>query len=305
MSAILSIEKYFKKSVELKERIQSTKIELNDITSEIEKSLQDIEFDPQRSEFLTQRLNLIYSLQKKHNVNSILELLEIRNSLQEKLSEISNFDIKIEETEKELELLKQELTKVADHLSNKRKSATPNLIQRIEDLIQKLGMPSGKIIINIEKTDNFQNLGSDNISLLFSANKNIAPQEISKIASGGEISRLMLAIKSIIAESVALPTIIFDEIDTGISGEIADKTANIMLNMSEKMQVLDITHLPQVAAKADFHYLVYKQEEGNDTNTKIRLLSKTERTSEIAGMLSGEKITDASLKNAQELLNAK
>ncbi len=302
ITALSNITKYHSKSIELKSRLDSVKIEIEDLAPELDTLANDIEYNPQEIQKLTKRLDLIYSLQKKHIVTTVKELINIKNDIQNKLIKITSYKTVIAEIEKELELITGKLKTSADKLSTKRKTSIPSFEKNIVRIINELGIPYGKFIVEFEQTDNFKLQGTDSIKFLFSANKSSLPQEITKIASGGEISRLMLSIKSVIANSVALPAIIFDEIDTGISGEIADKTANIMLRMSKTMQVIDITHLPQVAAKANNHFFVYKEENESGTNTQIRQLTKEERINETAKMLSGEKITEASLKNAIELL---
>lgn len=302
ITALANIEKYHEKSKELKNRLETVKIELHDLAPEIETYAHDIEYNPEHILLLETRLNQIYSLQKKHSAENISQLIDIKNNIKTALDKINSYDNILKETEKQLETLKEKLSLAAVNLSQKRQKSVNKLESEIENLIHELGIPGGKFTAEITPNIGFKPSGKDLLRFLFSANKNIEPQEISKIASGGEISRLMLSIKAIIADSISLPAIIFDEIDTGISGEIADKTANIMLRMSKNMQVIDITHLPQVAAKAHNHFFVYKEENENKIQTKIKHLTKNERIEETAKMLSGEKITEASLKNAMELL---
>ncbi len=302
ISALKSISRYFDKAKKLSERLESSKIETEDIAAELELLSEDIEYNPERINFLKERIDLIYSLQNKHKVETVEELIEIKNDLQLKLDDISSFDIQIREKEKKLIEQKKRLTEYAEKLTKGRQEASKKLENEIIVILNRLGMPSAKFKIRQDTTDDFTENGKDFISFLFSSNKHSEVQEISTVASGGEISRLMLAIKSVIADSMALPAIIFDEIDTGVSGEIAEKIGQIMKEMSESMQVISITHLPQVAAKADFHYKVYKIEDEFDTRTDIKRLNSDERIKELATMLSGENITDAALRNAEELL---
>lgn len=302
ITSLKQIQNFFNKANVLNERLESTKIELEDISSELETLSEDLEHNPERAEYLKERIDTIYALQNKHKVETVEDLIVIKNNLQLKLDDITSFDRQIAEKEKELEEQKVKLEELAGKLSEGRSEASENLENEITGILQRLGMPFAKFKVKQEITENFTETGKDFISFLFSSNKHFEVQEISNIASGGEISRLMLAIKSVIADSMALPAIIFDEIDTGVSGEIAEKIGQIMKEMSENMQVISITHLPQVAAKADYHYKVYKIEDDFDTRTDIKKLNPKERIKELATMLSGENITDAAFKNAEELL---
>ncbi len=300
--ALSRISKFWNKGDELAQRIESVRIEAEDIFSEIEKANEQIEFDPKRSETVSERLNKIYHLQKKHGLDSIFALAELQKKLKLKLDEFESFDEAIKTLEVKLDEQRRQLEVLCNKLSEARKKHIPNFEHKISELLRELGMPAAVFKVEIRQTEEFTPNGTDIVSYLFSANKNLPPQEIGKIASGGEISRLMLSLKSVIADSVALPTIVFDEIDTGISGEIADKTAGIMKRMSKSMQVVDITHLPQVASKADTHLFVYKDFDGKHTESRIRILNAQERINEIAAMLSGAEITDAALAQAKALL---
>ncbi len=302
ISNINNIRNYLYDANSLSKRLESTKIELEDIADEIEIKMIDTEQDPERITILNERLNQIYSLQNKHNVKTIEELISVKDSLFLRINELTSLKESVSKIEKQLSLQHKKLIKISDEISSKRKKAFPYIENKIIEILTKLGMPTANFKISHKKSDNFMPSGRDIINFLFSANAHIDAKKISKIASGGEISRLMLSVKSVIADSIALPTIIFDEIDTGISGDIADKTGNIMKKMSVNMQVINITHLPQVASKAHKHYFVYKVEKNNSTNTNIKILNKKERIIEIAKMLSGENITDAAIKNAKELL---
>ena len=296
------ISGFYEKASKLYERIDSVKIEVDDIVTELELLKDKIEYDPERLTTIKERLDVIYALQNKHKVTSTGELIRIKEDLDNKLSEITSFDDQISAIDKQLKFVEEKLVALSGELTKGRGEASKKLEEKIVEIIQKLGMPSGNYKVLIEQTEGYTETGKDMVSFLFTANKHIEPQEISKIASGGEISRLMLAVKSVIADSVALPAIIFDEIDTGVSGDIADKIGSMMVQMAQNMQVISITHLPQVAAKADSHYKVFKIENEFTTSIQIKELNQSERVNELAVMLSGETVTDAAIKNAQELL---
>ncbi len=302
ITSLKNIQKFFDKAKFLTERLESAKIETDDIAHELEILSEDVEHNPERAEFLKERIDMIYALQTKHKVESVEELIKLKDDLQAKLDDITSFDTQISEKKETLQKQEQKLSDLADQLSKGRSETSGNLELQIIDILRRLGMPSAKFKIQIEPTDGFTEYGKDRVSFLFSSVKHSEVQEIANIASGGEISRLMLSIKSVIADSIALPAIIFDEIDTGVSGEIAEKIGQIMKEMSDNMQVISITHLPQVAAKADFHYKVYKIEDEFNTRTDIKRLNLEERIKELATMLSGENITDAAIRNAEELL---
>ncbi len=300
--SLKQIQNFFGKADEFLQRLESVKIELDDISHELEILSEDVEHNPDRAEYLKERIDLIYALQSKHRVDTVEDLIAIKNNLQNKLDDITTFDSQIIEKKEQLDEQEIKLTELAAKLSEGRREAAEKFENRIILILQRLGIPSAKFKILLEETTNFTETGKDTVSFLFSSNKHSDVQNITEIASGGEISRLMLSIKSIIADTMALPAIIFDEIDTGVSGEIAEKIGQIMKEMSDNMQVISITHLPQVAAKANFHYKVYKIEDEYDTRTDIKKLNAEERIKELATMLSGEIITDAALKNAEELL---
>jgi DNA repair protein RecN (Recombination protein N) len=261
-----------------------------------------IELDPEKLEYINERLDLIYTLQHKHKVNTIKELREIKDSLKLKIDEVSSYEFKLEDLKKRINECENKLNDFAQRLSQQRQQSLKNIEKEITVLLLDLGIPNGRFEIHHKITGDYTINGIDRVQFLFSANKNIALQEISKIASGGELSRLMLSIKSLLSDSSGLPTIIFDEIDMGVSGEIADKVGNIIKRMSKGMQLINITHLPQVACKGDFHYLVYKSDEGETTTAHVKLLNNEERHIEIARMLSGEELTEAAMENARELL---
>ena len=294
--------KYIPQAEELSERLESAYIELKDINSEVDNLYQHTLLDPDRLEFVNNRLDLIYTLLKKHNVQSVDQLIEIQGNLKKKIDDISNADFRIDELSAQMSKQEIILKNKSDKLTEARKQKIPEIQNKVIRLLLDLGMPNAKFSIQLRQPENPLITGNDTIQFMFTANKNTPLQEISKIASGGELSRFMLAIKSLISDSVGLPTIIFDEIDTGVAGEIADKVGTIIKKMSECMQVINITHLPQIASKGDFHYLVYKLEHESSTKTYMKLLNPEERHLEIAKMLSGKELTDAAMANARELL---
>ncbi|MEO8795484.1 MAG: DNA repair protein RecN [Daejeonella sp.] len=298
-------EKYNPEISDYSERLKSALIEIKDIVAEIEQIEQKTHFNEARSAEINERLNVIYTLQKKHRVSSNKELLELQQSLSDKLFSITSVDEQIEKLQKESEENKLKINKLASDLSNSRNKIIPKLEKQIEDILHEVGMPHAalKIENTILSENQITNSGIDQIQFLFSANKGQTPLPVQKVASGGELSRLMLSIKSLIAKYTALPTIIFDEIDTGISGEVAQKVGNVMEQLSENMQVIAITHLPQIASKGRAHYRVYKDEQADKTLSNIAILNEEERTLEIAKMLSGENPGEFALQNARELLN--
>jgi len=285
------------------ERVEGSLIELKDIASELRIFSEQVQFDPDRIEKLGQRLDLIYHLEQKHRVKSVSELLVIMNELSEKLFAISSLETRIEELSKALQMKESELLEVSAVLSKLRKAVIPNIETEMHKVLENLGMPSAKFIIKQESLSYFSASGTDKITFLFSANKGGEIREIQKVASGGELSRLMLALKSLVLNRSLLPTILFDEIDTGVSGDIAGKVGTIMRNMSIHMQVIAITHLPQIAGKADSHLLAYKQDGDTTTISSMRILSSEDRVNEIARMLSDETITESAKITARELLN--
>lgn len=295
-------KKFYSRASEFYDRLNSVEIELNDLGLEIESSNEDIDINPERLQYVNKRLDYIYSLQQKYSTDSIRSLLIIKEELQQKLNSINSYDDLIKEQKELLYIHKKEVLLLAETLSKSRIKVFKPIQVNISDQLKNLGMPVAQFVISHEKEEKPTIDGIDRILFLFSANKNMPAHEISKVASGGEISRLMLSIKALIANSIDLPTIVFDEIDTGVSGEIADKMGKIMSNISKNLQVIDITHLPQVAAKADNQYLVYKEHGKSSTRTGIKLLNSQERINEIAKMLSGENISTAAIENAKALL---
>lgn len=284
------------------ERIESAYIDMKDLSQEAERVFQDIDFDPDRQQIIEDRLSAIYSLQQKHSVATVKELIEILLDISLKLENIGSLDERIEQLEKGFAQKKKTVYAEADLLSELRKSSVSAVEKNIEDKLVYLGIPNARFKVNFTEKKELDATGKDTIGFLFSANKNTQLQPIAQIASGGEISRLMLALKSMVADATALATIIFDEVDTGTSGEIADKMGLIMQQLSNKMQVLAITHLPQIAAKGSSHYYVYKEEMTDATITSIKKLTMPERIEEIARMLSGAETTVQAFDNARVML---
>jgi DNA repair protein RecN (Recombination protein N) len=245
---------------------------------------------------------LLYALQKKHQVSTVDELLEIEEQLSEKIFLATDLEQKIEALEEEIKRLEKILRELAKKLSDMRKKAVPGLQKQLLDILKELGMPNAEFKFEFNLSANYLSNGTDEIQLLFSANKGTSYGLLKKVASGGEMSRIMLAIKAVLARYSHLPTIIFDEIDTGVSGEVADKMGEIMSDMSNYMQVFSITHLPQIAAKGKHHYKVFKESDEDTTTSKLVELNAETRVREIAQMLSGKDITDSALRHAKELL---
>lgn len=285
------------------ERLQSTKIELDDISDEVQSTGDLLEANPKRLMEVENYLQSVYKLQSKHHVNSIESLIEIQSQLELKIEKTSNLDQSIATCEGELKSLENELNDLAEKLHKNREKTLPILIEKLENILAQLGLPNSRFSIVLEKTSSFQQNGTDDVIFQFTANKGMPFGEMKKVASGGELSRIMLTIKSVLAEYTQLPAIIFDEIDTGVSGEIANKIADILAKMSKSMQVISITHLPQIAAKGDHHFKVYKEDDEMQTKTKLQLLNPENRILEIAEMLSGDKKSESAIAHARELLN--
>lgn len=302
---LAKISSFFSKTQTLHERLQSSYLEIKDVANEIESICEKVEHDPQRMEQTKQRLDLIYELQQKHRVSSVLALLNIQQELEKKIQHVSTSDEKLQALASAVGEHKQRLEELSENLRNRRKEVFNDIQQKVVSVLKQLAIVNASLVIHHEVLNDFTPSGKDKVRFLFSANKNEEVQDIAKVASGGEISRLMLSIKYLIAQRQALPTIIFDEIDTGISSDIADKMGSILKTMASKTQVLNITHLPQIAAKGDHHFYVYKQDGKQKTYTYIKKLEEKERIVEIAKMLSGEELTDAALSNAKALLQIK
>ncbi len=292
---------YHPRIPELVARLQSTHVELEDIAGEIERLNDEVNFDQQRIEHINDRLSAGYKLLKKHNVKTTEELISIKDDLAQKLDAVLNIDDAILATEKEAQKLFADAEKLAGKISEKRKKEVSPFEKKVDTLLAQVGMPNAHIKVQLQPSQ-LQPFGCDTIEFLFDANKSGRFEPIRKVASGGELSRLMLCIKSLVAQSIDLPTLIFDEIDTGISGEAARQVGAIMKELSACRQLISITHQPQIAGKADAHFFVYKEIKGDAIKTNIRLLSHEERISAIAQMLSGEKPTAAALENAKEMV---
>ncbi len=285
------------------DRINSVTIEFDDIIIELSQLTENLVYDPENLDLLNQKLQNIYNLQKKHQVNSIEELLEIQNDLDNKVVSVVELEFEIKKLADSIEVAASELDKLALNIRNNRLKAVPVLSEKLIYILEQLGMPNVRFNMELKETEHYFANGKDELQFLFSANKGSDFGLLKKVASGGELSRIMLAVKAILAQYSSLPTIIFDEIDTGVSGEIANKMATIMKDMSNKMQVFSITHLPQIAAKGKMHYKVYKSIQGDTTISELKLLTFEERIVEIAEMLSGKDISDSALNHAKALLN--
>ena len=285
----------------LKERLDSSLIELNDIAAEVETAERRTEADPRRLEIIQDRLNLLYTLQRKHSVRTVAELMLIEEDLAGKVSGVHNLDAAIEQTKKDMEAAFAQVQQTGKTLSESRKKVFPKFEEELHGLLSELGMPNSRIVIEHQHVAPTAT-GLDLVSILFSANKGAQPQTLSKAASGGEFSRLMLCVKYMLADKTALPTIVFDEIDTGISGEIAVKVGKMMQQMAKKHQLIAISHLPQMAAQGHEHYFVYKQDRADRTVSNIRKLSEEERVKEIAQMIAGANPSSNAYQSAKELL---
>lgn len=302
---IAKINAFLKGGAELNQRIESIYFEIKDIAREIVEKYENIEFDPQQIKIVKERIDLIYSLQQKHHVDSITDLLKLKAELDEKLSQLESFDEMLNHINKKIVVQEQKVLEIAEQLSKNRKDVLNKIQTGIEIQLQDLGMPNARFSIFQKKTDDLRDTGIDEIQFLFTANKNTELADIPKVASGGELSRVMLCVKSLLTAAKGLPTLILDEIDMGVSGEIADKMGRIMQKMGDNIQVVSITHLPQIASKGGKHYKVYKTDTSNQTISEIKLLTEEERIFEIAGMLSGAELSEAALQNAKDLLRRK
>ena len=302
-NAIQKIKKYLTDANDWSERLLTLNIELKDIASEISAAQERIDFNPERLDYVDNRLSTLISLQKKFKVETEDELIEIREDYRKQLNRIDNFDEVLKLAEEKVKLTFEELKTKATVLNSTRTNTKPVIETYLIEQLRLLGMENVQFVVNISLTDEFTDRGNDKVEFMFSANKNRTVQAVAEIASGGEISRLMLAIKSLLISKSDLPTIIFDEIDTGVSGEIAGRMGEIMKKMSHSTQVITITHLPQIASKGTAHYLVYKDSSGFTTETLIKSLTEEQRIREIAGMISSKTVTEAALLNARELLN--
>lgn len=298
-----SISNFGRAFATLLDRIESVTIELKDISSEIDMLESDLSTDPKELESITSKLQNINNLLLKHGVSKIEDLITIRRELLEKVSQTDNLDSLIDEKNKELLALQAELKQMSQKISKRRTHVIPDLVNKLESILNELGMPNARFKILLEDTGVLNSKGVDELSVMFAGNKGSDFKLLKNSASGGERSRIMLAIKSVLAEYMQLPSIMFDEIDTGVSGEIAHKMGAIMKKMSSKMQVFTITHLPQIAAKGSSHYKVFKTIEAEQTKTNLKKLGEEDRLVEIAQMLGGNELTESAMAHAKQLLN--
>lgn len=301
-SKLHGLEKFHPAISELAKRLQSAQVELADIADELSQVNDSIHYSAERIQIVNDRISMGYKLQKKHGVTSTAELLQIKEDLQGKLTQILNIGEAIQQKEKQSNELMQQCEKAAATISGNRKKAIKPFAENVNSLLVRVGMPNARFMVEVKPLEAFSEAGIDSIDFLFDANKSNRFEPLRKVASGGELSRLMLCIKSLVAQKLQLPTLIFDEIDTGISGEAAKQVGNIMKELSVSHQLVSITHQPQIAARADAHYFVYKAIEKDKIVTSIRLLNNDERITAIAQMLSGEKPTAAALQNAREMV---
>ena len=302
-SLLNNISKYAPSYQELYDRLHSVTLELEDVISSIENASEDLQVDPTELFRINEVLQTLYRLQHKHSVSSVKELSDIESNLSSKIYNSQHLDTTIETLEKEKQKLTQALLKLAKDLHDNRVEALPMLQQKLETYLSLLGLPNAKFKVEFTTSPTFKKSGTDSLAVYFTANKGGNFGLLKKVASGGEMSRIMLSVKALLSQYKKLPTIVFDEIDTGVSGEIALKMAYIMGEMSTHMQILSITHLPQIAAKGEQHIKVYKEDRQNTTVTHLKQLSQEERIVEIAQMIGGKNITDTTLANAKELLN--
>ena len=303
MQTLQGISRVYGQAQEWIERLNSCYIELKDLSHEIANAGEEVEFNPTRLDYVNERLNLLYTLQKKHRVSSVEELMAVAEEFRTKLDAITSYDDKIEELTKQKKDLYNKVLEQGRVLTEYRMKSAKEIEQQMEGYLIPLGMPNVRFAVELSAKKEPDAHGLDNVTFLFSANKNGTLQNVASIASGGEIARVMLSLKAMIAGAVKLPTIIFDEIDTGVSGSIAEKMALIMQEMGQSnRQVISITHLPQIAARGTTHYKVYKEDTDTGTNSHIRQLNEEERIHEIAHMLSGATLTEAALNNAKALL---
>jgi DNA repair protein RecN (Recombination protein N) len=299
---IRKIGKYLHGGDELTQRLESLYIELKDVTEEIGEKSSGFELDPQRIRVVQDRLDLIYSLQQKHHVNSVESLIDLHIDLDGKLQALDSFDEALTALTEAIKKQEVQVNKFAEQLTDTRTAVFKQIEQAIGTQLRELGMPHAQFIVSRTKAETLREDGADEIQFLFTANKNGVLADIPKVASGGEMSRVMLCIKALLSSAKGLPTIIFDEIDTGVSGEIADKMGRIMQEIGRNIQVISITHLPQIAGKGGHHYKVYKIDSGHQTVSEIKKLTQAERVLEIAGMLSGSELSEAAVINARNLM---
>ena len=303
-SALLKISEFLPNGDEILRRSESSFIELNDLAGEIEKMMATIDADPNRLALVNDRLDSLYSLIQKHRVKGLDELIIKREEIRKQVKSIETSDERMVEVESALKKETSALKSLSDGISIRRNNILDDVEKKITDLLKQLGMPNARFRVSLTKLHDFTATGTDHADFLFSANKQVEPENLAKIASGGELSRVMLSLKSLLTKNNNLPTIIFDEIDSGVSGEVADKVGQILAGMGKYMQVVNITHLPQVASRGTKHYYVYKDDSGDSTITRVKLLTHEERVNEVAKLLSGSEITETAIRNAKELLKA-
>lgn len=298
-----NVSKHYPAASEWAERLNSCFIDIKELSHEISNAQEEVEFNPSRLEFVNDKLNTIYSLEQKHHVDSVEQLIEIAEKYRSQLTEITSFDQIISELESKKEKIYSDLLAQAKVLTSLRRKAAQDVEKKMQELLVPLGMPNVRFCVEVTQRKEPDTKGMDNVLFLFSANKNGTLQNVATVASGGEIARVMLSLKAMIAGAVKLPTIVFDEIDTGVSGSIAEKMALIMEDMGKhNRQVISITHLPQIAARGTTHYKVYKEDTETRTISHIKMLDQNERIKEIANMLSGSTLTEAAMNNAKVLL---
>ena len=302
-SGISKITTYADQYLQLFNRLQSISIELNDIVDELETENENLEFNPFELEKINEKLQVIYSLQKKHSVETINDLLEIKNELQAKVNVVESASDTIHAKKEEIEKVEEELNQLSLKIHNSRKKAIPVFVKKLEAILTRLEMKNTRFSIDLVKGDEFLYNGKDSLSFKISADKGRTFESLKKAASGGEMSRIMLAVKTIMSKYTKLPAIVFDEIDTGVSGEVSNKIAELMIEMCVNMQVISITHLPQIAAKGNQHYKVFKEEKNNTISSNIKLLNKNERINELAEMLGGKSISKTAIEHAKQLLH--
>lgn len=301
LQKLKSLESLHSNIEEISKRLNSTTIELEDIADELNRMESAVKYDPEKITLINERISSGYKLMKKHGVNSTADLIDIKNQLQHKLEGYTNISSTIERLEKEQQELNEECLNLAKQISKKRVAQVDGFVSKVNQLLHQVGMPNARIKVQMEIAE-LNSSGIDGIDFLFDANKSNKFESIGKVASGGELSRLMLSIKSLVAQKLALPTLIFDEIDTGISGEAAKQVAIIMKDLSSNIQLISITHQPQIAARANHHYYVYKETQSNKIATKVSILSKEERIIAVAKMLGGENPSIAAIENAKEMI---
>ncbi len=302
-SSISKIATYADQYQQLFNRLQSISIELSDIVDELETENENLEFNPFELEKINEKLQVIYSLQKKHAVESIDDLLEIKNELQAKVNVVESASDAMHAKKEEIKKVEGELNQLSLKIHNGRKKAIPIFVKKLETILTRLEMKNTRFSVDLVKTDEFLYNGKDVMSFKISADKGRTFESLKKAASGGEMSRIMLAVKTIMSKYTKLPAIVFDEIDTGVSGEVSNKIAELMMEMCVNMQVISITHLPQIAAKGNQHYKVFKEEKNNTISSNIKLLNENERINELAEMLGGKSISKTAIEHAKQLLH--